>query len=137
VDRPLVSMLGRRPLTARRAGMAIALTTLVVTLAGGVLVRLLDKRDFPTVGEGLWWAVQTVTTVGYGDITPTTTSGRAIGTLVMVTGIGFLSVVTAAITASFVEAARRRLGVRDQSIAAELHDIGARLDRIEQRLGER
>jgi voltage-gated potassium channel len=126
--------MGRGELTARRAGTAIALTTLVVTIAAGVLVRLLDRHDFPTLGRGLWWAVQTVTTVGYGDVTPTSTTGRAIATVVMLTGIGFVSVVTAAITASFVEAARRRLGVRDETIAAELRELATRLDRIEQRI---
>ena len=68
-----------------------------------------SKRTSTTSGWGLWWAVQTVTTVGYGDTVPQTLAGRALATLVMLTGIGFISVVTAAITAAFIESARRRL----------------------------
>jgi voltage-gated potassium channel len=139
---PFVNRLQRRTLTARRAGFAIALTTLTVTLAGGALMTIADRKDFPTLGRGLWWAVQTVTTVGYGDVVPHTTTGRFIGTVVMVTGIGFLTVVTAAITATFVETARRRFGVKDDRLMDdrlihELGELGRRLDRIEQRLDER
>ncbi len=120
-------------ITARRAGVAIALFTLAVTIAGGVLVTVVDREDFPTLGRGLWWAAQTVTTVGYGDVTPRTTEGRIVATVVMVTGIGFLSVVTAAITASFVESARRRFR-RHDPVLEQLRALDARLERIEQRL---
>ena len=132
--RPLADRLRRRPLTARRAGLAIAATTLAVTVVSGALVTVIDRRDFPTLGRGMWWAVQTITTVGYGDVTPRNTAGRLIGTVVMVTGIGFVTVVTAAITASFVESARRRLQAKDMSIAAELHELNNHLERIERRL---
>jgi voltage-gated potassium channel len=127
----------RRPiphdLTARRAGLIIAATTLVVALAGGLLIRVFDREDFPSAGSGLWWAVQTVTTVGYGDHVPTSSGGRTIAVLVMVTGIGFMSVVTASITAIFVESARRRRLGQD---AVTLDHIAARLDQIEERLQE-
>jgi voltage-gated potassium channel len=133
-----VERLARKPLTARRAGVLIAIATIVVTIAGGVLAWLVDRKDFATLGHGMWWAVQTVTTVGYGDITPTTTTGRVIGTVIMVTGIGFLSVVTAAITATFIETARQRFGRgRDSETAAELRALSERLERIERRLDER
>ena len=135
--RPL-ARLALGPLTARRPGTAIAVATLAVTLAGGILVAVFDRRDFPTLGQGMWFAVQTVTTVGYGDVTPRSTVGRLIGTVVMVTGIGFLSVVTAAITAAFVESARQRLGTaRPEPVADELRAIREQLQRIERRLDER
>ena len=126
----------RRPfdnLTARRAGAVIALVTFVVGLAGGILMSAIDRNDFPTVKSGLWWSIQTITTVGYGDAVPTSDLGRLLAVLVMVTGLGFLSVVTAAISAAFVESARRRRG-DDQGIA--LAHIVERLDRIERKLGE-
>ena len=122
-------------LTARRAGLVIAAFTIVVTIAAGILVTVLDERDFPTLGRGLWWAVQTVTTVGYGDVTPRNTEGRVLAAIVMVTGIGFLSVVTAAVTAMFIESARRKRGRKDPTVHA-LEEIRERLDRIEERLGE-
>ncbi|MGH3018706.1 MAG: potassium channel family protein, partial [Gaiellaceae bacterium] len=126
------------PLTARRAGLAISAVTVLATVAAGVLLWLVDRSEFPNVGLGLWWAVQTVTTVGYGDEVPTTAHGRAIAAVVMVLGIGFLSVFTAAVTAAFVESARRRLrGDELADVAERLDAIGERLDRIEAKLGER
>ena len=125
------------PLTARRAGQAIAVATVVVTLLSGIAMWLVDREEFPNVWLGLWWAVQTVTTVGYGDITPTHPVGRLIAALVMVSGIGFLTVVTATITAVFVESARHRLRDRPGGIHERLDDIAGRLERIERALEER
>ena len=71
---------------------------------------LLDREDFPSLGVSAWWALQTVTTVGYGDFVPTNSEGRLIGAVVMVVGVGFMTVITASIVATFVETARRRLG---------------------------
>ncbi len=100
--------LGHKPLTVGRAAWIISLATLVVSVGGGVLIRFADERNFHDIGAGLWWSIQTVTTVGYGDLVPTNTIGRLIASLVMLTGIAFLSVITAAITSAFVEAARQR-----------------------------
>lgn len=127
-----------KPLTARRAARMIAEFTFVATVAGGVTAWLLDHRDFPTLGKGLWWAVQTVTTVGYGDVTPHTTEGKVVATLVMLAGIAFLAVITASITATFVENARERLRTpADTEIVEQLKDINARLARLEAMQGER
>ncbi len=131
-------LLARKPLTARRAGIAIAVTTLVVTLAGALSAWILDRDDFASLGDALWWSVQTVTTVGYGDVTPRGTEGRLIGAVVMLAGIGFVTVVTAAITAAFIEGARRRLGATgDRAVAEALKELSDRLERIERRLEER
>jgi voltage-gated potassium channel len=117
-----------RAITVRRAAQAIAVSTIAITVLGGVLIWLLDSREFPTLGSGLWWSVQTITTVGYGDHVPSTTEGQIVGSVIMVSGIGILTVVTATITAAFVENARMRLGRgRDEAIIE-------RLDRIERRL---
>jgi voltage-gated potassium channel len=95
------------PDTPRRAAFQIALSTIVVAISGGVLARLLDRKDFPSLGEGIWWSLQTVTTVGYGDVVPHSTEGRVIGAVVMLTGVAFLAVITGAITAALIESARR------------------------------
>src|SRR4051812_47086929 len=88
----------------RRAGRAIADrhivrylsgATVLVAAGAGVLVWLIDRRDFATVGNAMWWSVQTLTTVGYGDIVPHTTWGRVVGSAVMVLGLTFLSILTA------------------------------------------
>jgi voltage-gated potassium channel len=121
-------------LTARRAGQIIAAVTFVVALAGGVLMWLIDKQDFPTIGSGMWWSVQTITTVGYGDKVPTSTAGKTLAAVVMVTALGFLSVVTAAISAMFIESARRRrMGDTDITLT----HIAERLDQIERLMHER
>jgi voltage-gated potassium channel len=116
------------PSTARRAGLTIAAATIAVAIVAAFAMRLADEHDFSSTGSGLWWAVQTITTVGYGDKVPTTTSGQLIATVVMVTGIAFMSVVTAAISAAFVESARRRRGRNTDDIVLE------RLERIEKTL---
>ena len=121
-------------MTARRAGMLIATVTVMVTIAAGVLMWALDRSEFPNVWLGLWWAVQTVTTVGYGDVTPKNEIGRSIATIVMLTGIGFLTVVTASITAVFVESARRKFYADTERAEHDRHsEIIERLERIEAR----
>ena len=124
-----------QPLTARGAGRAIAVVTVVITVLSGVAIWLVDRNEFPNVWLGLWWAVQTVTTVGYGDVTPASVGGRVIAAVVMVSGIGFLTVVTATIAAVFVESSRRRLRGESEGTAQErLDEIAARLKRIERAL---
>jgi voltage-gated potassium channel len=121
-----------KPLSPRRAALAIASVTLTVTVVSGVLIHYTDRHDFPNVWLGLWWAVQTVTTVGYGDVVPKSTTGRIVASIVMLSGIGFLTVVTAAITATLVESARRRLGgSTDARIEGKIDDLSVRLDQLE------
>jgi voltage-gated potassium channel len=130
----LQQRLTRKAMTARRAGLLIATVTVLVTLVSGVLMWALDHEEFPNVWLGLWWAVQTVTTVGYGDVTPANVTGRVIAALVMLTGIGFLTVVTASITAVFVESARRRFYADTERAEQDRHsEIIERLERIEAR----
>jgi hypothetical protein len=97
--------IARQPLCG--AWTAAAVVTLAVTVIAGLLMRLTDPSTFPTVGLGLWWAVQTTTTVGYGDVVPTSVAGRAIAALVMLAGIGFITVSTAGITAGLLEQSQR------------------------------
>ncbi len=127
-----LKVLSRKPLTAARAAWIIASATVVITIVSGVLMHFTDEKSYPNVGDGLWWGIQTVTTVGYGDLVPTSTAGRLVAALVMVIGIGFLTVITAAITSTFIESARRRLeGTETDAVTAKLDQIAARLDAIE------
>ncbi len=125
---------GARALTARRAVGIIITATVAITIAGGITIRLLDRKDFSSIGEGMWWAIQTVTTVGYGDVVPHSAGGRAIASLVMLTGIAFLSLVTASVTAMLVEQARGRRADSEDPVAAKLDQISTRLEAIEARL---
>ena len=127
-----------RRLTPVRAARAISAVTLLVTLASGVAMRLIDPKEFPTIGRGLWWAAQTVTTVGYGDVVPRATAGRALALVVMVCAVAFLTVVTAAITAALIERERRRLASGGSPLAvSQLQEISDRLARLEESLPDR
>ena len=121
-------------LSARRAALLISVITLCIGIGGGVVMWVVDREDFPTLGSGMWFAIQTITTVGYGDRTPSSAEGRAVATFVMVTGIGFMSVITATITAIFVESARRRRRGPEQ---ITLDHIAQRLEAIERLMDER
>jgi uncharacterized membrane protein len=125
------------PITARKAARTIIVGTIVVTVGCGLLIRFFDKADYPTLGTAMWWAIQTVTTVGYGDNVPTTTNGRIIASILMVVGITLLAVLTATVTAALVESARARHRLGEQDHLSKLDEISARLDRIESRLTER
>jgi len=129
LERRLDRMLARAT-TPRGAGVIIATATTSITVAAGVLMTVLDDDNFPTLGSGLWWAVQTVTTVGYGDDVPTNVSGQLLAALVMLLGIGFLTVITAAITSTFVSRPRQS-SVADQPAAEQLQQMNERLERIE------
>ena len=79
-----------RATTPRGAANVIATAATVMTVGAGLLVTVVDRESFPSIGSGLWWAVQTVTTVGYGDNIPMNLAGRLVAVLVMLFGIGFL-----------------------------------------------
>jgi voltage-gated potassium channel len=123
--------------TARRAAATIAAFTLLITVTGGILERVVDHQEFPTIGKGLWFALQTVTTVGYGDVTPKQADGRFIAAVVMLAGIGFLAVITASVTASLIESSRRRFAAESEvDMTRRLEDISGRLARIEAALDQ-
>jgi voltage-gated potassium channel len=65
--------------------------------------RTVEGSNIQTFSDGLWWAVTTVTTVGYGDRYPTTTEGRFLAVLLMITGISLVGVITASVAAWFVK----------------------------------
>jgi voltage-gated potassium channel len=133
-------MLGRvllgKEINPRRAARVIAGASLLMTAAGGVAARLIDHKDFDGIGDSLWWALQTVTTVGYGDVVPAHTSGRLIGAVLMLNGIALLSVITAGVTAMLIEQARRHAPGSGAEVLAKLDRIESRLAEIERRMPE-
>lgn len=120
----------------RGAATVIATISTVITVAAGVLMTVVDHDHFPSIGSGLWWGVQTVTTVGYGDHVPETFAGQLVASLVMLLGIGFLTVITAAITSTFVERSRRaQARAEDAALTPEqFRQLDRRLERIESAL---
>ena len=96
-------------------------------------MTVIDRDNFPSIGTGMWWAVQTVTTVGYGDDVPVTAGGKIVAAVVMLLGIGFVTVITASITGAFVARSRQKEyeGQPANISADQLADIIDRLERIE------
>src|SRR4029079_6524522 len=92
---------------------------------------LVDSGDFPSTWDGIWWAMVTVTTVGYGDIYPKTIDGRIIAMVVMLFGIGFLSVLTATVASYFVKTDR---GGETERILAALGRLEAEVTELKQQL---
>jgi voltage-gated potassium channel len=88
-----------------------------------------NAGEFPSVWDGIWWAVVTVTTVGYGDLYPVTVQGRLIGMGVMLLGIGFLSVLTATVASQFIQTDTGSDEVMEtlRKIEADLADMKAQL----------
>jgi len=127
-----------RATTPRGAAIVIATTSLLVTVVAALAVTVTDHERYPTIGSGLWWAVQTTTTVGYGDNVPQSAAGRLVAAAVMLFGIGFLTVITAAITSTFVARSRleQEASSRDPATAAQLRQLDQRLERIEALLAD-
>lgn len=93
-------------LTRHKLHYALAITTVVV-IGSGLLVHSVEQGsvdgNIKTVADGLWWAITTVTTVGYGDRFPTTPAGRGIGVLLMIVGIALFGFVAGSLASFLVE----------------------------------
>jgi voltage-gated potassium channel len=141
VERRMSRFLSEPP-SVRTAAAVIVTATTVVVVGGGVLMRLLDHDEYSDIWVGMWWALQTVTTVGYGDVTPKNPSGRIIATFVMLQGIAFLAITTAAITSTFVARANKERDMAhdadeddaEKRMEAQLKGIDQRLERLEKML---
>jgi voltage-gated potassium channel Kch len=134
----------REPPSIRIAASVIVTATAVIVVGGGVLIRLIDHTEYPSIWVGMWWALQTVTTVGYGDVTPKHPSGRFVGVVVMLEGIAFLTITTAVITSTFVARAERERAIADgvedaaqeERLDARFDELERRFDRLETMVGE-
>lgn len=118
-------------ITPALAVQIIAVYTTSTVFLGALVIWLVDGDDFPNYGLALWWAIQTVTTVGYGDIVPTHVAGRIVAGVVMLTGIALITVVSGAVASSLLQTVRRRRGMDpEQRLRAELEAIHRRLDEL-------
>lgn len=134
----------REPPSIRIAASVIVTATALIVVGGGVLIRLIDHSEYPSIWVGMWWALQTVTTVGYGDVTPKHASGRFVGVVVMLEGIAFLAITTAVITSTFVARAEQERAIAEdvedaaleRRLDARFDELERRFDRLESRFGE-
>ena len=106
-----------------------------MSLLAGFIVTLIDREDFPTFGTGVWWAIVTLATVGYGDVVPHTAWGRVVGSVVIVFGVTFISFLTAVVTSYFVSNVQERATLEERKLrVAEEEERRALLRRLDQRL---
>ena len=124
--------------------MSAAILAALTALGGGYAYSLAESAQEPppSVWDGTWWAISTMTTVGYGDEFPLTTVGRVLAIALMLVGIGFIAILTGAIAERFLAAEIEGVaeGVEETAategeLLAELRAIRTRLDRLEGRLG--
>ena len=106
-----------------------------ITVGAGVIVAEIEHgatdAKIMTVPEGLWWAITTVTTVGYGDEYPVTPAGRGFAVVLMLVGVGLFGLLAASLASFLIERGHRD-EVDPEDIGLE--DIAARLKRIEEQL---
>jgi len=128
----------RKGLRPRDAAYVLAGFWAVAVVVFGALERIVDPKTFHSVWLGMWWAVETVTTVGYGDIVPKQTVGKLIGAFLMLGGLSLIAVVTAAITSGFVSRAQTRGQVTGHDpvinkldeLSEELREVKAELQEL-------
>ena len=129
----------RKGLRPRYAASVIVAFWAVGVVVFGVVERLVDPKTFDNVWLGMWWAIQTVTTVGYGDVVPASTGGKLIASIMMLGGLSLFAVVTGAITSAFVAQAQGRMGGGDpviqklEQVTAQLETMEAELARLNRR----
>jgi voltage-gated potassium channel len=125
----------RRGLRPRDAALLIVIAWFVAIVVFGAAEALVEPKTFPDVWVGMWWALQTVTSVGYGDVVPVSAPGRIIASFLLLGGLAFLTVIIALITGGFVSRYQRQavaagedpLIQRMERISLELKDVRAEL----------
>jgi voltage-gated potassium channel len=111
-------------LTLGRAIRSIVFVAALMMIAGGILARVVEPETFTSIGLSFWWAITTVTTVGYGDVVPVSTAGRLVGAALMLTGVSLIPLVTS-VAVSILTFKRAQILQQEQE---------ERLTQIQQRL---
>jgi voltage-gated potassium channel len=122
----------RKGLRPRYAAYVIVVAWSIGVVVFGVVERLVDPGTFDNVWLGMWWAIQTVTTVGYGDVVPGSTAGKVIATFLMLGGLSLFAVVTGAITSAFVAQRQKDAAHGEEDpVARRLDEMTAKLDALQ------
>ena len=120
-----------RRMLSEDALRASAVLMLMTILGGGAAYAAVEKGQHLGVWDGVWWAIQTVTTLGYGDSVPTTAGGKVITVAVLVVGITFVAIFTAAMADRFLR--NDAADPQHAEVISRLDDIARRLDALERR----
>ncbi len=116
-------------LTLFRAVSTIIALALVLVLIAGLLVRLVEPDTFTSIGLSYWWAVETVTTVGYGDVVPKDPPGRIVGVLLMLTGLALIPTLTSVIVSTFLSKRREAEQERLEQMVQRLEEHLSRIEK--------
>lgn len=116
--------------------------SMTLLLFVGALAVLDAERTAPgssiqSFGEALWWSLVTVSTVGYGDFYPVTTTGRLVGAGLMVAGIALLGVVTASVATWFIDKVREIDTDADAATRRDIAELNAKIDALHALLNQR
>jgi voltage-gated potassium channel len=122
-----------RALETGRILPSMIATIIALVFAFAAIMRVVDSEDFPTYGRALWWAAETVTTVGYGDVVPVQPVGRIVASLLMAAGFAFLALVTGTVASALVGRHQAHLE-NPPDVREALEAIERRLASIEERL---
>ena len=118
----------KKGLRPRVAASIIAILWVIAIVIFGIVERLVDPETFDNIWLGMWWATQTVTTVGYGDVVPDETAGQLIATVLMIGGLSLFAVITGFITSAFVARAQAENRARaDDPVIVKLGEIEAQI----------
>jgi voltage-gated potassium channel Kch len=139
IERPV-----QRIANARSVTLGLAVMFLVLAVVGAVVMRIVDQENYPTLGAATWWALQTITTVGYGDVVPTTAIGQVVGGIEMVIGVSFIAFLTAGVTSIVIkrgateeaEAAHQRAERNTERIVDALTETRDAVAELNKRLGQ-
>jgi voltage-gated potassium channel len=116
-----------------------ALIVFTIVVGGGVVFVAVEPDQNLSTWDGLWWATETVTTVAYGDIYPTTPLGRIVATVVMTAGIGFVALLTGALAQRFLygEGTAPERGTNEAEMTKKLEDLSLQVSQLQKALEER
>ena len=126
-----------------RLALAVSAVSVVVVLGGGTALWLLERgrprAALHSWGDAVWWALSTMTTVGYGDLVPVTTPGRLVAAFVMVVGVAVIGAVAAVVALTVARQVAREeervleagAGILEQRLEAHLARMEAQLGRLD------
>jgi voltage-gated potassium channel len=120
----------RKGLRPRYAAYVIVAFWGLGVIVFGIVERLVDPDTFDNVWLGMWWAIQTVTTVGYGDVVPGSTAGKVIASFMMLGGLSLFAVVTGAITSAFVAQAQKQRAGAGEPVIEKLNEVTIQLEAL-------
>jgi voltage-gated potassium channel len=120
-------------LTLPRAVATVISVAFVLVLVAGALERIVEPEVFTSLGLAYWWAVVTVTTVGYGDVVPESATGRIVGTMLMLVGLGLIPTLTSVVVSTLIG---KRTRAQQEQLDRQGKEQAEALARIESRLGQ-